>query len=227
MTFDEIQVLKRVPLFKDLTDDELAKIISIVVTRKYKKSQLVFHEGDLGEAVFFIKTGRVKIYKTSADGREQILHFFKDGDVFAEVVLFEGGNYPATVEVLEDSEIGMIKNKDLDNLLKINGEIAVHLLKLLSRRLREAQTLVRDLALKDTYSRSCGLIWKLACQQGIRISNGIKVELDLSRQDLASMIGTSRETFTRALSDLQKQKIIVLDKDGFIVINEKKLQDCF
>lgn len=216
--------LRKIPLFGDLSEEELQAIAKLARVRNYKKNMLVFMEGEPGEALYFIVSGKVKISKATPDGREQILHILQPGDVFAEVVLIDRGPYPATAEIIETGQIGMLMNDDVENLLRSNAEIALKLLRLVSKRLRLAQMQIRDLALKDTYGRLAGMLLMLAKEHGEAAAAGVKIDLPLSRQELANLIGTTRETVTRVLGDFKKYKCIDLDKQAIIIINEEKLR---
>lgn len=214
----------KIPLFRDLAEEELDEISRLARVRNYKKNMIIFMEGEPGEALYFVVSGKVKITKTSSDGREQILHIFQHGDVFAEVVLMDGGPYPATAEVIEAGQIGMLMNQDVENLIRAKPDIAIKLLRIMSKRLRMAQAQVRDLALKDTYGRLAGMLLMLGREHGEDTPNGIKIDLPLSRQELANLIGTTRETVTRVLSDFKKYKCLELDKHTIIITNQNKLK---
>ncbi|MBS3948543.1 MAG: Crp/Fnr family transcriptional regulator [Dethiobacter sp.] len=200
-------------------------IAALTVEKVYRKNALIFLEDDPGEGLFIIQQGRVKISKNSADGREQILHILKDGDVFAEVVLFDQGVYPATAEAVEDTRVWLLRNEDMERLLQKQPKLAVKLLRLMSRRLRQSQLLIRDLALHDTCGRLAGLLLRLACREGEKAGGRIILDLDLTRQELASMIGTSRETVARILSRFQKEGVLVLEKQKIVILDEQKLRD--
>lgn len=221
----EVDFLKKVPLFTDLTKEDLKLIDALITDKNYRKGEIIFMEEEPGEALFVIRSGRVKISKTSPDGREQILHILRGGSVFAEVVLFDGGNYPASAETLEDSLIGMLRNKDMENMLKEHSSIAIKMLRLMSIRLRRAQNLIKDLALQDSYGRLAGLLLRFARRQGIKTEKGIVIELTVTRQDLASMVGTTRETVARILSRFKKEGALELSKNQIIIISEEKLKD--
>jgi len=219
------EYLKKIPFFEGLADEELSMIAAVTVEKTYRKNTLIFMEGDLGEGLFVIRQGRVKISKNSVDGREQILHVLKEGDVFAEVVLFDKGVYPATAEAVEDACTWLLRNEDMERLLQNHPKLAVKLLRLMSKRLRQAQLLIRDLALHDTCGRLAGLLLRLARREGEKIGDSIVLDLDLTRQELASMIGTSRETVARILSRFQKEGVLVLEKQKIVIMDEKKLRD--
>lgn len=218
-----IEHLRNIPIFNELTEEELERIYNLAITRKYKKNMIIFMEGETGEALHFIKAGKVKIFKTTADGKEQILHILQNGDIFAEVVLFDAGPYPATALVMEEAQIGLIRNADVENLIRQCPELALKILKVMSKRLRAAQGQIRDLALKDTYGRVASMLIKLAREHGAEIEQGIRINLSLSRQELANLIGTTRETVTRILSELKKSKIIDMDKQNIIITDVKGL----
>lgn len=221
---DYSEYLRKIPLFADLTDAEMQAVGQLARVRNYKKNMLIFMEGEPGEALYFVVSGKVKVSKATPDGREQILHILQPGDIFAEVVLIDRGPYPATAEVIEAGQIGMLMNDDVENLIRSNAEIALKLLRLVSKRLRLAQAQVRDLALKDTYGRLAGMLLMLGKEHGENSAAGVKIDLPLNRQEFANLIGTTRETVTRILGDFKKYKCIDLDKQAIIIIDEDKLK---
>jgi CRP/FNR family transcriptional regulator len=149
----------------------------------------------------------------------------KDGDIFAEVVLFDQGPYPATAEAAEDSVVMVLQSRDMEELLLKQPVLAVKMLRLMGRRLRQAQLLIRDLALQDTYGRLAGLLLRFVRREGKRTREGVILELELTRQEMASMIGTSRETVARILNRFQKEGILSLDRQRILILDEGKLRD--
>ncbi|MBO8169852.1 MAG: Crp/Fnr family transcriptional regulator [Thermoanaerobacteraceae bacterium] len=219
-----VDILRQVHVFSGLTDEELAQLSDIVLLRPYRKGMYLFMEGELGDALYFVQKGRVKLSMMLPDGREHILHFVGEGQIFAEVLLFDSGPFPATAEVVTDSVIGIVRNKDLDGFLKQHPDITLKILKVMSRRLRKAQMQVRDLALKDTFGRMVSTIIKLACEYGRETEEGVLVELALSQQDLANMIGASRETVSRSLNDLKKSKVLDFTRQYILIKDMEKLE---
>jgi CRP/FNR family cyclic AMP-dependent transcriptional regulator len=226
MCMREMDILKRVPIFTGLEESDIMELKNICLKAKFQKGNIIFFEGDPGEAVHFIKSGKIKIYKSDSEGREHILNIYGPGDIFAETVLFEGGPYPASAEAIEDSVVWMIRNQDLENLFKKNIGMALKIIKILSKRLRESQEKVRNLALWDTYDRTACALHKMSLDHGINSSKGIEVDLPITRSELASMVGTSRETVTRMLMEMKKKGIIDIDKQKIIVLNESELMRC-
>lgn len=217
--------MKKIFLFSYLDDQQLEEVDGLIMERTYQKGRIIFVEGEPGEAVFFLKSGRIKISKQAEDGREQILHFIHPGEVFAEVVLFDGGPYPATAEAVEDSKVGLIRNSDMERITLSNPGIALGMLKIMARRLRMAQKQINDLALMDTSRRMASTLLFLAAEQGVPCSGGgTAIDMSLTNQDLANMIGTSRETANRILSDMRRQKAINVDRKQIVITDMKRLK---
>ncbi len=216
-------ILRKIPAFSTLNEKDLEAVRGITIDRTMRKGTIIFMEGDPGEAFFFIKSGKVKIFKTTPDGRELIFTILSEGGVFAEVTLFNDMNYPASAEILEDANIGMIRNEDLEKLVSNNSEIALRVIKVLSKKLFSSQQKVKELALGDTYMRTAQMIIKLAKDHGIETTDGVELKLNLSRQELASMIGTTRETVSRAISQFKKEGSIDISGKKIIIKDLEKL----
>ncbi len=219
--------LRQISIFNELDEEYMEKINSISIIRSYAKGRILFMEGEPGEAFFYIKSGLIKISKLSADGREHILHILNEGHVFAEVTLFSKTPYPATAEVLEDAEVGMIKNAELEKLIEENPKLSLCLIKYLNKRLIEAQTKVRNLALYDTYARTAQSLLKLAEDYGRKTTDGIELDLNISRQELANMVGTTRETVIRVLAAFKKEKSIHVGKSTIVITNMDKIKQWY
>jgi len=225
MNSKNAESLQKIAFFEGLSASELDTVACVMIERFYPKGTVLFLEGDKGEALFLILQGRIKISKASVDGRQQILQILKDGDIFAEVILFDQGPYPATAEAVEDSTCWLLRSADMVKLLQNQPMLAVTLLRIMSRRLRQAQLLIRDLALHDAYGRMAGLLLQFSQREGKKTRDGVLLDLELTRQELANMIGTTRETVTRILSRFQKDGILTLDKQRIIIRDEEKLCD--
>lgn len=216
--------IKEIPIFSQLDQDEIKQIRNITNLRKYKKGQIIITEGNKGDSMFVIKSGKVKIYKTSLDGREMILDIKGPGSFFGEVVLFNGLNYPATVEAIENSEIVIIKSIDIENIIMNNSKIALEMIMVLNKRLFEAQKKLKNMAFNDTYVRAAQLILTLGDKYSTKVEDGLKLELSLTREELASLVGTSRETISRALSQFNKEGAISMKGRKIVITDRDKLK---
>lgn len=221
---ENLQYLKKIPLFAFLDDQQLAEVEKVILERKYRKGRIIFVEDEPGEAVFFVKTGRVKVSKQTEDGREHILHFINPGEVFAEVVMFDGGTYPATAEVVADCTVGLIRNADMERIVTSHTDIALGLLKIMARRLRISQQQLIEMALLDTTRRTASMLLFLASEQGIPTDRGILIDIALTNQDLASLVGASRETANRILNDFKRQGAIDVTKGQVTILDKYKLK---
>ncbi|KAF1085753.1 cAMP receptor protein [Sporotomaculum syntrophicum] len=219
-----IEILQSIPLFTLLNKQQLEEVEKSIIERNYQKGRIIFMEGEPGEAIFFIKSGRVKVTKQAKDGREHILHFIYPGEVFAEVILFDEGNYPATAEVVEDCTVGLIRNADMERIIGNHPDMALALLKIMARRLRIAQNQLVELALMDTTRRAASMLLFLAGEQGIKTDRGTVINISLTNQDLANLIGTSRETANRILNDFKRQKAIDIKKSQVTILDKYRLR---
>ena len=225
MDTEKLQFLRKIPFFKGISTTELQAIAAIMTERNHPKSQILFSEGEFGEAVHFVMEGRVKIFKTSEDGREHILYIAMPGDIFAEVILFNEVNYPASAEVMEDAKIARIRNEDLEKVLKDHPSMAVAIIKVLNKRLIDAQQQVKSLALHNTHGRTAEMLMKLAMEHGRSTDKGMTLDLAVSRQELANMVGTTRETVTRVLMAFKKYKLIEIDRNTIRIMDPKTLKE--
>ncbi len=221
----DIEYLKKIPVFADLGDDTLLTIHQYTIERTYRRGTVIFFAGDRGEGFHYVKSGRVKIVKASGDGREHIIKIIAPGEIFAEVLLFNSQPYPATAIAAEDVCVGVIKNSDLERLVLSNNKLALQLIKALSQRLLYAQEKISSLALGDVLARTAETLLRLGREQGRRGENGaIVVNAGLSRQELANLVGTTRETVTRTLAALRRDEVIGLAGDEIIILKPEKLK---
>lgn len=220
-----MQYLRRIPIFADLPDEALLAIHQYTIERVYRRGTVIFFEGDRGEGFHYVKSGRVKIVKATGDGREHIIKILTPGDLFAEVLLFNNQPYPATAVAAEDACIGIIKNSDLERLILGNNKLALQLIKALSQRLLYAQQKIKNLALGDVLARTAETLLRLGREHGRADEQGvIVITIDLSRQELANLVGTTRETVTRTLSALRKDKIIDFVGDKMVILKPERLK---
>ncbi|MBO8138070.1 MAG: Crp/Fnr family transcriptional regulator, partial [Desulfotomaculum sp.] len=196
------------------------------ITKNYKKGETIFWEGDPGDAFYFLYSGKVKTLKLFPTGQEIIICTLGPGDVFAEVTLLKKDQtYPVTAVALENSEVGFIRNKDLEELLRENPDLALELIRQLNNKLIDAHHRISSMSVTDVFTRTITIIKKLSDSFGRETDKGIEVGLKLSRQDMANLVGTTRETISRVLSKLKNQGIIELNKQQIIIKDMDALED--
>ncbi|MFC2134773.1 Crp/Fnr family transcriptional regulator [Bacteroidota bacterium] len=221
------ELLLYVPIFAELPDDTIAKIAQIGSKKVYTRDTVILMEEDAGTALFVIIKGKVKVSRTSNDGREVILSILNESDFFGEMAILDGLNRSATVTSLEDSELFIIQRSDFLDLLKVHPEISIALLYELTQRLRGADMKIKSLSLKDAEGKVATVILQLADDIGM-IKQGI-VEIDKLplQQDLANMAGTSRETISRTLHSFAKKGLVELEGSKLRILNYEKFKETF
>jgi CRP/FNR family transcriptional regulator len=217
------EYLRQTPVFAELNDAELEELATHVVERSLRRNTVIFHENDPASAFYFVKTGMVKIYKVSRDGREQVLSLLGAGQIFGDVPTFDGGPYPATAATMEDSEIYLIRREDFLEVVRQHPEIAIKVIRVLGARLRQALELVRDLAFKQVPHRLAGLLLKFGEEYGKEADGGILIDISLSRQELAEIVGTSRETVTRELKKMERAGLVSIARRQITIKDRDKL----
>ncbi|MFZ7103057.1 MAG: Crp/Fnr family transcriptional regulator [Peptococcaceae bacterium] len=220
------KLLKKISLFSELDESLLKAVAGVVEEKRFKKNEVIFLEGDPGAALFFIKSGKVKISKISEGGREVIVHIMGAGDIFAEVTLFQKeAVYPATAEVIDPGEIGMIKNAKLEKLILENSQMALELIRALTTKLLTIQDRIKHLGTNDAVERTVQVLLALAEGHGRKVEQGVELCLNITRHDLAAFVGTTRETISRILSKLNQGKIIDISGKSIIITDLEALKD--
>ena len=209
-----INFLKLVPLFSSLNDEELDAINRHSFTNKYPKNNIILVENETGDTLYIILKGKVKVIKISESGEEIILAILNDGEFFGDMSLMDGKPRSATVVSIEDSELLLIKRNDFENVIEKNPRIALKLLKELTTRLRNADEFIGSLVFLNVSGRIAGILVQLSKERGIKTDEGVLIKSRPSHQELASMVGATRETVTRVLKQLEnKQYISMTGKD--------------
>lgn len=214
MKNNELDYLKEFILFSELDNEQLFEISKLVKTKTYPAGYTLFQEGDKGERVFFLKEGKVKVMKTNMDGSIQILEILQPGDIFGEVVLFGVGEYPASARTLEDVKIDFLRKKDFKEYFNENPQIGWGMLKVMAQKLIKAQHRIENLGLRNTKGRIARLIMDMIEDFGNKQNEFV---LDMSQEDLANFIGTSRETVSRTLSEFRKNNLLKITNSKLIV----------
>lgn len=202
-------VLKRVALFADLTEKEIAFLAEHSSLRHFAENELIFSEGDPCTGLFVIQSGAIKIFKMAASGREQILSIERAGNTVAELPVFDGGAYPASTLAVEESDLIFIRKEDFRALCLEHPEVALKVLKVVGKRLRGLVGIIEELSFTTVRQRLIAYLIRLAAQAQAQVGNkGIDLALPVSHQELASELGTVRELVSRNLSRLQAEGLI-------------------
>ncbi|MBT2639058.1 Crp/Fnr family transcriptional regulator [Bacillus sp. ISL-39] len=227
MNKNEIKrILAKFSLFRDLDDHELEKIVDISISREWKKNSHIFMQGDPLENVYFINEGKVKIYKSDANGREQIVAILKKGEMFPHVGFFRKGGYPGYSEVLEQASLVVVPISQFEKVLVDNPHFSIKVFKVLGEKIVDLQERLEAQILNNTYEQIIKLLIRLGELHGEKLENGtVLLKADFTNKDLANMIGTTRETVSRTLTKLKKDELITTDSNGNIILNHDVLMD--
>jgi CRP/FNR family cyclic AMP-dependent transcriptional regulator len=217
MTENVEVILRKTPLFANLSETEMTALAARVSNRRLERGTLLFNEGDSCKGLFLVATGKIRIFKLSPAGREQVLAVEGPGSSFAELPVFDGGNYPASASALEDAEVLFISRKDFQNFCREHPEVALKVIAVVGSRLRRLVGIIEELSFTTVRQRLIAVILRLAEAGGRASKEGIRLELTMSHQDLAAELGTVRELVSRTLSRLQAEGLLEVDGRKIVV----------
>lgn len=215
----DISTLKNITLFEDINDEDLNKILKFCKNNHYHKGNIIFFEEDLGDLIFFIVTGKVKISRTNEAGKEIILSIIEEGDYFGEMSILDGETRSANVIALSDASVFIINKQDFYFILEKYPKVTIRLLKNLTRRLRKADKLIESLSLNNAENKICNTILAIAEEEGMHINGSVTVNKMPSQGIIANMSGTSRETVSRTFSKLKTKKLISVKNNNLVINN--------
>jgi CRP/FNR family transcriptional regulator len=217
--------LKRCPLFAGLKEEDLKKIRAIASLRQVVKKQVLFSDGEEAKGFYVILSGKVKLYKISPEGKEQILHVVSAPDAFAEAALFLEGSYPAFAEALSDGQLLFFPKRDFIQLIERNPQLSINMIVSLSHYLRRFASLIEELSLKEVSSRIAKYLIDLSLKLSKEGRSPKEVELDLSKTQLASKLGTISETLSRTLAKMKTKGMIDVKKNKILILNREALEE--
>jgi CRP/FNR family transcriptional regulator len=216
----------KVPIFENLNNDELLKIVSTINHKEYAKGDVIFTEGSVANTLFFINEGKIKLYKYTTDGKEQILHVLSEGDFFGELELIKPSTYGFNAKAIVDSKICTITKDEMKDIMMGNPGIGIKLLETVGERLSKVESLVQNLATNDIDSRMAFLLTDLIEKYGEKVEKNISIELPLSREEMANFIGVTRETISRKLKKFEDEKLIeIVGTKIIIILDEEGLRN--
>jgi CRP/FNR family transcriptional regulator len=213
-------IMANTPVFGGLSDEQLSKVGGIALNQSFQRGQAIFWEGDRAVGFHVVADGKVKIYKTSLEGKEQILHIYGPGQPFGEVPVFSGSRYPANAMAIEKSRTIFFPRQDFVNLISEHPSLALNMLAVLSVRLRQFTVQVEHLSLKEVPARLAAYLLYLAQEQ----DTPDMVTLPISKGQLASLLGTIPETLSRIFNKMSQQRLIRVKGSEIRLINPDEMQ---
>jgi CRP/FNR family transcriptional regulator, cyclic AMP receptor protein len=216
-------VLAAVPLFAALDPDSAETLEKALITRSVGRGHIVFSEGDIGDRLFIVIDGKVKITRASADGRENLIAVLGTGEMFGELSLFDPGPRTASVSAITDSTLASLDHDDLRPLLLERPGVAVELLQALAQRLRRTNEAMADLVFTDVPGRVAKALLDLADKFGVVEADGTRVRHDLTQEELAQLVGASRETVNKALSEFAHRGWLRIEGRSVLLLEPDRL----
>ncbi len=215
------QILSITALFKGLTEGQLDEVNAITIDRQYQRGESIFMEGDEADGFYIVAGGQVKIFKTSLEGKEQILHIYGPGNPFGEVPVFSGSRFPANAQALVKSLILFLPRNAFVRLIAEHPSLSMNMLAELSMRLRQFTVQIENLSLKEVPSRLASYLTYLAEEQ----QHSDRVTLTISKGQLASLLGTIPETLSRIFAKMSAQSLIRVEGKEIYLLDPLGLED--
>jgi CRP/FNR family transcriptional regulator len=218
---DRLSLIATIPLFMKLPEHAMEMLGKILVEREFSRGENIFSEGSESTGYYIIINGRVKVYKLSVEGKEQILHIVGPKELLGAVSAFAGSPYPAHADAMEKTKAFFFPRKDFLEMIRKEPSVVMNMMANLSMRLQHFTRMIEDLSLKEVPGRLAAYLLYLCKQTGC----GDTVEIDISKGQLASLIGTIPETLSRILRRMSEKGIIDVKGKKIRIVNRKVLQD--
>jgi CRP-like cAMP-binding protein len=213
--------LHKISLFKNLSDEELTELGAYLAAASYKKKETIFSEGEPPDWFYIVSSGKVKITKISHEGKEIILEVISPSDIFGGVAVLKNFPYPANAVAMEDTEVIKISRKNLMRLVDRFPNLMYCIALQLGDRMKSSYDSLKNIALERVEARIAALLLKLAGKVGVETKDGLLIDMRLTKQDVADMVGTTVETSIRTFSKFKKEGLVV-DADGKIIIKDRE-----
>ena len=217
-------VLRQSPLFSGVDDNSAAVLEDSMAPSSLKRGDVLFNEGDSGNQLYVVIDGKIKLGRTSADGRENLLAILGPGQMFGELSFFDPGPRSATATAVTDVELKSLGHEALSPVLASHPDVALALLHQLAGRLRRTNEVVGDLVFSDVPGRVAKALLDLAGRFGRKADDGVHVNHDLTQEELAQLVGASRETVNKALADFASRGWMRLEPRSVVILDIERLQ---
>ena len=218
---DITSIIAGIPLFKGLSPKQCTALGAIAVRKYYSRGQNFFAEGDDGIGFYIVLSGKVKVFKLSPEGKEQIFHILEAPEPFAEAAVFAGEHYPASAQALSETLVLFFPRQKFVELINQEPSLALSMLALLSRRLRKLTLLVESLSLKEVPGRLAAYLLYLHEHN----HDSATIELDISKNQMAGLLGTIPETLSRILKRMNDENLIKVTTRSIVILDKKGLAD--
>ena len=214
----DIEFLKSIPYFSGISDNELDSIRKSLFEKNTDRGEIILLEGEPSRELYFVVSGAVKLLKTSAEGKEQILNIIRPGESFGDVPIFDGGLNPASAQAMSPVSLYGIRKSSLESVLREHPGVALNVIGVLARQVRHFMSLVEDLSFKHVIDRVAKILLEYA-------GDGTGSRPRLTQQEMAAMAGTAREMIGRSLKALEEDGVIRFDRHRIVITNNQALEE--
>jgi CRP-like cAMP-binding protein len=216
--------LKKIPLLDDLSPEELAALANLVVLEEVRRRRVIFLPGDPGTSLFFVNGGRVKISRVTRDGKELTLAYRGPGEIFGELCLVDGGPRAEMAEAMENALVTELPREEFEKLLAEHPRVGLALVRTLCERRRELENTMEKLVFQDVNAKLAELLLQLGDDYGVDDARGTLVAVKITHQEMANLIGSTRETVSLTLSQFKRKKLIATDGRKIILTDREGLR---
>ncbi len=221
------EALKKIPIFEELPDESLQKIVDAGQIIKYKKDDIILIENDEGSSLFWILKGRVKVVRISEEGKEVILNVLSENDFFGEMSVLDGYTRSASVIAMDNSELFILRRNVFLKLLNDYPDITIKIIQTISKRLRRANLKIKALSIGNSEQKVGAVLLQFALDYGKYVGNSVEIKDLPIQQEIAKMAGTSRETVSRVMSAMQKKGIIQYNEDCIKILDFQRFKETY
>ncbi|GGG55542.1 transcriptional regulator [Kocuria dechangensis] len=220
----DIDVLRRAPLFASLDDQAFAALTEELTEVELSRGSSLFHEGDPGDQLYFIVSGKIKLGRTAPDGRESLVAIMGPGELFGEMALFDPSPRSTSATAVSETRLAGLKHENLKKVIERSPDVSAQLLQALARRLRRTNESLADLVFSDVPGRVAKALLDLADRFGRPATDGILVAHELTQEELAQLVGASRETVNKALAEFVQRGWIRLEARAVVILDLQRLK---
>jgi len=220
----DIDVLRRAPLFASLDDQAFAALTEELTEVELSRGSSLFHEGDPGDQLYFIVSGKIKLGRTAPDGRESLVAIMGPGELFGEMALFDPSPRSTSATAVSETRLAGLKHENLKKVIERSPDVSAQLLQALARRLRRTNESLADLVFSDVPGRVAKALLDLADRFGRPATDGILVAHELTQEEMAQLVGASRETVNKALAEFVQRGWIRLEARAVVILDLQRLK---
>ncbi len=225
MIKNKIWYLQKTNLFKEMSSEEMKEVDRITVEESVKKKSAIFFPGDPSQKVYILKEGHIKISRVSEEGREVTLALLEPGDIFGELEVLQDSPRDTLAEALDDSRLCVIQKAQFLSMIKRKPEYSFRLIKLIGFRLKKIENRIEDLVFRDVHSRVALLLLQFSKDYGRATPEGIHIEIKVTHQEIANLIGSIRETVSTILGEFKKESLITFEGRNILVVRPDLLKE--